>query len=344
MNDLILYTTDDGVTTLQLRTEDGTVWLSQAQMVDLFQTTKQNISLHIQNIFEEKELAPEATVKEYLTVQTEGKREVQRSIEYYNLDVILAVGYRVKSGRGTQFRIWATTTLREYLVKGFVMNDERLKNPDIAGTMAYFDELLERIREIRASEKLFYQKVKDIYIKSVDYDPKSDQAQMFFKTVQNKMLYAVTSATAAELIVNRSNPKLPGMGLTSSKSGKVRKGDVITAKNYLQEDEIKELNRIVAMFLDTAEDTAKRRQAMHMQDWEQRLDEFLRFNERKILNNAGSISHDRAEKIVHERYETFDADRRQQERLHAEVEAAEELRELEAVEKKVITAKKKKKP
>ncbi len=343
MSDLILYTTDDGVTTLQLRAEDGTVWLTQAEMAELFQTSPQNITLHIKSIYEEGELHQQATCKEYLQVRTEGQRQIERELKHYNLDVILAVGYRIRSSRGTQFRIWATTTLREYLVKGFVINDERLKNPDIAGTMVYFEELLERIREIRASEKLFYQKVKDIYINSVDYNPKSDQAKLFFKTVQNKMLYAVTGATAAELIVNRSNPKLPGMGLTSSKSGKVRKGDVITAKNYLQKDEISELNRIVTMFLDTAEDTAKRRQTMHMQDWEQRLDEFLRFNERKILNNAGSISHEKAEKIVHERYETFDTDRRQQEKLEAEAEATEELRELEAIEKKIVIAKKKRK-
>lgn len=343
-NILILYRTDDGLTDIRLRAVDGTVWLTQAEMADLFQSSKQNISHHIRGILEDRELSEPATVKNYLTVQTEGKREVQRNVALYNLDMILAVGYRIKSARGTQFRQWATTTLRAYLVKGFVMNDERLKNPDIPGGTAYFDELLERIRDIRASEKLFYQKVKDIYVKSVDYDPKSDQAQLFFKTVQNKMLFAVTGRTAAELVESRSDPGLPNMGLIAWKAGKVRKGDVVTAKNYLTRDELGSLNRIVTMFLDLAEDTALRRQAMTMKNWEQRLDEFLRFNERAVLTHAGNVSHDRAEQIAHDRYEAFDLKRREEEKVLAEREAAGELEQLRQVEKLASsTAKKSKK-
>jgi hypothetical protein len=334
-NSLIIYRTDDGLTEIQLRAADGTVWLTQAEIADLFLTTKQNVSLHLKNIFEDRELIEDSVVKEYLTTAADGK---SYQTKYYNLEAIIAVGYRVKSNRGTQFRQWATTTLKEYLVKGFVMNDERLKNPGAAVT-DYFDELLERIREIRASEKLFYQKVKDVYAKSIDYDPHSNQAQLFFKTVQNKMLYAVTGQTAAELVKSRSNPALPNMGLKHWKGERVRKTDVITAKNYLAQDEISNLNRIVTMFLDTAEDTAKRRHAMHMKDWEQRLDEFLRFNERPVLTNAGSVKHDHAEKLAHERYATFDLRRNEQEAIEANREAAEELKELE---QQVVISKKKK--
>ena len=329
-NALIIYRTDDGLTEIQLKAIDGSVWLTQAEIADLFQTSPQNVTLHINNIYEEGEALPQATCKEYLQVRTEGQRQVERGLKHYNLDIILAIGYRIKSSRGTQFRQWATTALKEYLVKGFVMNDERLKNP---GVLDYFDELLERIREIRASEKLFYQKVKDIYGKSADYDPRSDQAQLFFKTVQNKMLYAVTGMTAAELVVNRSDDGKPNMGLTAWTGAKkghgVRKSDVVTAKNYLTADEIRSLDRIVTMFLDLAEDTAQRRKIMYMKDWEQRLDEFLRFNERDILKGAGSVSHDRAEHIAHQRYAAFDTLRTEQERILAEREAAEDLKKLE---------------
>ncbi len=342
-NSPIIYRTDDGRTEVQLNARDGTVWLTQAEMAELFQTSPQNITLHIKTIYNDGELSSEATCKDYLQVRTEGTRQVERQLKHYNLDVILAVGYRIESLRGTQFRQWATTTLREYLTKGFVMNDERLMNPG-AGVTDYFDELLERIREIRASEKLFYQKVKDVYSKSTDYNPQSEQAQTFFKTVQNKMLYAITGKTAAELVKSRSNPALPNMGLTNWKAAKsggvVRKGDVVTAKNYLVQDELTSLNRIVTMFLDTAEDTAIRRQAMYMKDWEQRLDEFLRFNERPILTGAGSVKHDHAEQIAHERYATFDLRRHQQEAVEAEREAAEEFKTLEH---QVITSKKRKK-
>lgn len=342
--ELILYTSPDGLAQIQLRAMDGTAWLSQMDMAELFDTTKQNISLHIKNIYEEGELTESATVKDYLTVQDEGGRQVQRNITLYNLDVILAVGYRVKSIRGTQFRQWATTTLREYLIKGFVMDDERLKNP---GGWDYFDELLERIREIRASEKRFYQKVRDLFALSADYDPRSDSAMLFFKTVQNKMLWAITGKTAAELIVERSNPELPNMGLTTWKGGRVRKGDVGTSKNYLTQEEVSELNRMVTMFLDYAEDQARRREQFFMRDWQERLDKFLDFNERQILKNAGTISAEYAEKVAHERYEAFEANRKEHERLLAEQEAERELdAELKQLEGEVTKRlpKKKKDP
>lgn len=330
----IIYRTEDGLTEIQLQAIDGTVWLTQTEIAELFMTTKQNVSLHIKNILEDKELDEYAVVKDSLTTASDGKDYKTKT---YNLDMILAVGYRVKSPRGTQFRIWATTILKEYLVKGFAMNDERLKNP---ANMNYFDELLERIREIRTSEKLFYQKVKDIYIKSVDYEPQSEKAQIFFKTVQNKMLYAITGMTAAELIKERSDPALHNMGLTTwdgaKKGNGVRKSDVITAKNYLTEEEISDLNRLVTIFLDLAEDTARHRRVMHMKDWEKRLDEILNLMDKSILTNSGRISHNIAEKIVHERYAVFDQIRRKQEGVIAEQEAAEELRQLE---RQIISAK-----
>lgn len=324
--EIILYVTEDGKTSIQLRSKDGSVWLTQAEIAELFQTSKQNISLHIQNILSENELNQGATVKEYLTVQIEGKREVKRSTNVYNLDMILAIGYRVGSARGTQFRQWATTTLHEYLVKGFVMDDARLKDP--AG-FDYFDELLERIREIRASEKRFYQKVIDIYSLSIDYQSNAKETQIFFQTVQNKMLWAVTRKTAAELLVERANSTLPNMGLTSWKGSRVRKGDVGIAKNYLTHDEISELDRIVTMFIDYAEDQTKMRKTIYMKDWDERVSSFLKFYERPILNHAGEVAHVKAEEIVHERYEQFDLNRREQEFLDAENEAIQELMEIE---------------
>lgn len=327
--ELILYTTEDGHAAIRLRAEDGTVWLTQLDMATLFATTKQNVSLHIKNILAEGELAEAATVKESLTVQTEGGRQVRRSNLLYNLDMILAVGYRVRSHRGTQFRQWATTHLREYLVKGFVMDDERLREP---GGWDYFDELLERIRDIRASEKRFYQKIRDIYATAVDYDSKSEAAQLFFKKVQNKMLWAITGHTAAELISQRANPALPNMGLSSFKGTRVRQVDVTVAKNYLQQPEIDELNRIVVMYLDYAEDMARRRKTMNMAEWEDRLDAFLQFNEREVLTHAGKISAQVAERLALERYAEFDTKRREAERLVAD---AEDVQTLEQVERKL---------
>lgn len=327
--ELILYTTEDGAASVRLRAEGGSVWITQAEMAALFQTTPQNITLHVKAIYAEGELQPEATCKEHLQVRQEGGRQVRRALKHYNLDMILAVGYRVRSLRGTQFRQWATTHLREYLVKGFVMDDERLKEP---GGWDYFDELLERIRDIRASEKRFYQKVRDIYATAVDYDPKSEAAQLFFKKVQNKMLWAVTGHTAAELISGRADPALPNMGLTSFKGSRVRQGDVTIAKNYLQAAEIDELNRIVVMYLDYAEDMARRRKPMTMREWEDKLDAFLQFNERDVLTHAGKISAQVAERLALERYAEFDARRREAERLAAD---AEDVRALEQIERRL---------
>lgn len=332
-SELVLYTTEDGRVSVRLRAEDGTVWLSQIDMAELFQTTVPNINQHIKSVYSEGELSSEATIKNYLIVRQEGKRRVRRPIKLYNLDMILAVGYRVRSARGTQFRKWATTHLREYLVKGFVMDDERLKNP---GGWDYFDELLERIRDIRASEKRFYQKVRDIYTTSVDYNPKSDEAKLFFKKVQNKMLWAVTGCTAAEILSGRANACLPNMGLTSWQGARVRKQDATIAKNYLKQEEIAELNRIVTMYLDYAEDQARRRKTMTMHEWEQKLDAFLSFNERDILTHAGSVSARVAETLALERYEQFDGRRREVERLKAD---EEEVEELERIAKKAAPQK-----
>ena len=335
--ELILYTTEDGVTNLQLRAEDGTVWLTQAEIATLFQTTKQNVSLHAANILEEGELHAEATVKESLTVRVEGTREVKRRTLLYNLDMILAIGYRVRSHRGTQFRQWATTHLREFLVKGFVMDDARLKDP--AG-WDYFDELLERIREIRASEKRFYQKVRDIYTTAVDYDGGSDSAKLFFSKVRNKMLWVVTGQTAAELISHRADAGQPNMGLRTWKGARVRQQDVTVAKNYLGNEEMAELDRIVVMYLDYAEDQARRRKPMTMLDWESKLDAFLAFNERDVLTHAGQISAKIAEQLALERYTQFDTQRRQAERLAADMEDAEQLAEVERTLQRHATGKK----
>jgi hypothetical protein len=335
--ELILYTSEDGSTSVRLRAEGGTVWLTQNEMAELFQTTPQNITLHIKAIYEDGELSQEATCKDYLQVRSEGGRQVQRQLKHYNLDVILSVGYRVRSLRGTRFRQWATTHLREYLVKGFVLDDARLKEP---GGWDYFDELLERIREIRASEKRFYQKVKDIYSTAVDYDPKSDQAQLFFKKVQNKMLWAVTGKTAAELIAGRANSSLPNMGLKSWHGSRVRRQDVTVAKNYLDQLEIDELNRIVVMYLDYAEDQAKRRKTMTMTEWADKLDAFLSFNERDVLTHPGKVSHDVAEKLALEHYDTFDVQRLEAERIAAD---REDMQALEDMEKKLESKKREKK-
>lgn len=332
--ELILYATEDGQANFSLRAEGGTVWLSQIELAELFQSTKQNISLHIRNILEEGELEEAATVKESLTVQTEGKRKVRRSVKLYNLDLILAVGYRVRSPRGTQFRQWATTHLREYLVKGFVMDDARLKEP--AG-WDYFDELLQRIRDIRASEKRFYQKVRDLFALSIDYRDDLEAASLFFAEVQNKMLFAVTQHTAAEIVVQRADPNQPNMALTAWKSGRVRKEDVITAKNYLRAEEIDQLNRIVTLFLDFAELRTQQRSNTRMADWRQNVDNFLQFAERPLLQNAGRVSHEQMVQVAHERYAEFDATRREAEARTADTE---DIKALEAIDADANTVKK----
>ena len=284
--EIILYRTDDGTAQFQLTELDGTVWMSQAEIADLFQITTQAITQHVKAVYAEGELIEEATCKQDLRVQTEGKRRVSRSIKLYRLEMILAVGYRVRSPRGTQFRQWATAALSEYLVKGFVMNDERLKEP---GGWDYFDELLERIRDIRASEKRFYQKVRDLFALSLDYHDDDNSAQTFFAEVQNKMLHAVTGHTAAELCWARADTDKPNMNLQSWKGNRVRKSDVVIAKNYLVQAEITELNRIVTMFLDFAEDRVSQRKSLTLDDWRGNVDRFIAFNERPLLDGKGSV-------------------------------------------------------
>ena len=318
-SDLILYQTEDGRTRIQCRFENETVWLTQQQMAELFQTTQQNVSLHVRNIYEEGELSEEATHKESVSVRQEGARSVQRRVEFYNLDVIISVGYRVKSQRGTQFRIWATQRLREYIVKGFTMDDERLKNPPGKGHIDYFDELLERIRDIRSSERRVYLRVREILALAADYEPTEPETQVFFQTIQNKLHFAATGKTAAELVAERADSSQPNMGLMAWRSGVVRKGDVTIAKNYLREDEIEELNRIVVMFLDFAEDQAKRKKQIFLQNWVTRLHDFLNLNERAILPDAGQVSREEARQLAEEEYEKFAARRR--EALEAQGEA-----------------------
>ncbi|WP_019570969.1 virulence RhuM family protein [Thioalkalivibrio sp. ALE11] len=327
--ELILYRSEDGRAEIQLRAEGETVWLTQAEMAELFDTTPQAITQHIRAIYEEGELSPEATCKDSLQVRQEGQRQVRRRLKAYSLPMILAVGYRVRSPRGTQFRQWATAHLEEYLVKGFVMDDERLKEP---GGWDYFDELLARIRDIRASEKRFYQKVRDLFALSSDYRPDDRDANLFFAEVQNKLLYAVTGHTAAEIVVQRADPNSPNMALTNWKGARVRKQDVTIAKNYLSADEVDTLNRLVVIFLEQAELRARERKDLTLDYWRNNVDRLLEFNERPVLDGAGSISRDRMEQIAHERYEQFDAQRRRDEALEAD---AEELRELEALEKQV---------
>jgi hypothetical protein len=327
VSELVLYTSDDGRTRLNLRVEGQTVWLTQLEIAELFLTTKQNVSLHAKNIFEDGELSPEATVKESLTVQTEGKREVQRTIQLYNLDLILAIGYRVRSPRGVQFRQWASSHLKEYIVKGFVMDDERLKNP---GGWDYFDELLARIRDIRASEKRFYQKVRDLFALSSDYQTREKETSLFFAEVQNKLLYAATRQTAAELILDRADPGQPNMALTTWSGSRVRKQDIIIAKNYLSEDEVDTLNRLVVIFLEQAELRAKQQQDLTLDYWRSSVDRMLSSNDQPLLDGPGSISHDAMKTIAAERYDSFDAKRRQREAIDAD---AEDLKAIEDLEK-----------
>lgn len=324
LGELVIYKTDDGRDQIQLRLEDGSVWLTQAEIAGLFETTKQNVSLHLKEIFAAEELAEGAVVKESLTTAADGKRY---RTKLYNLKAILAVGYRVRSPRGAQFRRWASTALEEYLIKGFVMNDERLKEP---GGLDYFDELLERIRDIRASEKRFYQKVRDLFAQtSADYDKASETAKTFFATIQNKLVYAIAGSTAAELIVQRADPEKPNMALTSWKGERVRKGDVSTAKNYLTADEIGELNLLTTAFLDFAELRARNRQQTTMADWVAQTDRFVSFNERPVLQGAGRVSHAKMEEIAHQRYDAFDRKRHAAEAAQAEQEALDELAALE---------------
>lgn len=301
-SELILYQTDDGQTKIEVKLEGDTVWLTQGQMTDLFQTTKQNISLHIKNIFSENELDENSVVKDFLTTAADGKSYQTKN---FNLDVIISVGYRVKSTRGTQFRIWATKRLKEYIIKGFTLDDDRLKK---AGQMNYFDELLERIRDIRSTEKVFYQKVKDIYATSIDYEASAETTRKFFQVIQNKLLWAISSNTAAEIINNRADSGKINMGLNTwanAPKGTIRKTDVVVSKNYLNEVEIKALNLLVEQYLAFAEAQAHQRKPMYMKDWIKKLNDILTINEREILEDAGRISKQLADKKAETEYERY---------------------------------------
>jgi hypothetical protein len=308
-SDFILYTSPDGEVNVEVTVEDETVWLTQKAMGRLFGVAKSTISEHLSNVYDTGELQKEATVRKFRTVQTEGDREVTRNLEYYNLDAIISVGYRVNSSEATQFRIWATRVLREYILKGFALDDERLKQGNRIFGKDYFDELLERIREIRASERRFYQKITDIYAEaSIDYDPNAKITRTFFQKVQNKLHWAITNQTAAEIIKDRADAKKKNMGLKTWKNapdGKVLKSDTEVAKNYLDEEEISELNRIVSMYLDYAENQAKRQIPMKMRDWVERLDAFLKFNEYEVLDNPGKVSSKVAKQLAAKEYSKF---------------------------------------
>ncbi len=315
MQDLIIYNTPDGRSSVALYSKDGNLWLNQTQIAELFATSKPNISLHIGNILKENELERESVVKYYLTTASDGK---EYKVEYYSLQMIIAIGYRVRGVRGTQFRRWATEHLSEYLIKGFTMDDERLKNPD--GRVDYFDELLLRIRDIRASEKRFYQKIRDLFKLSSDYDKTDKATQMFFAETQNKLIYAITRQTAAELIVDRADSNLPNMGLTTWKGNIVRQGDVVVAKNYLKEDEIDDLNRLVEIFLTSAELRVKGRQDLTLQYWRKNVDSLLDFQDKPLLTNKGKITNAQMEAKVKAIYNEFNARRKMLEAQEADAE------------------------
>ncbi|EGR0231661.1 virulence RhuM family protein [Vibrio vulnificus] len=331
--EFVLFTSGDGKTRVECRFESDTLWLSQAAMADLYQVSSQAITQHIKAVYSEGELEQNSTCKDYLQVQLEGGREVKRNIRHYSLPVILAVGYRVRSTRGTQFRQWATRLLQEYLIKGFVMDDERLKNPPVSHSAVpdYFDEMLERIRDIRASERRVYLRVKEIFTMAADYEPSNKETTLFFQTIQNKLHYACTHMTAAELIASRVDASKPDMGLTSYKGDEVRKTDVTIAKNYLREDEIKELNRIVNMWLDFAEDQALRRKQVFLQDWADKLDQFLSFNDRDVLSGAGKITKKDADDKAKSEFDRFAQQRR---RLKESEGALANIAALKAIIKK----------
>lgn len=305
---LMIYQNEKGDTKVDVLFQNENIWMTQAAIAELYQTKPQNITQHIKHIYEDGELDENRTCKNYLQVQTEGNRQIKRNTKHYSFEMILAIGYRVRTHVGIHFRNWATSLIHEYTQKGFVLNDERLKNPKSLGD-DYFDELLERIKDIRASEQRFYEKVKAIYATSIDYDKDNEKTKLFFKTVQNKMHYSVHSHTAAEIIDSRADATKDNMGLTSWKGAVVRKGDVDIAKNYLSKDEIEALNRIVVMYLDYAEDMAKQHIPMHMADWENKLNDFLKFYGRKILDNAGSVTAEEAKNKAYAEYQKFNTAR-----------------------------------
>lgn len=319
-SEILIYQTEDDLTKIEVTLEDETVWLTQAQLSELFQKSKSTISEHIKNVFEEGELDQVSTVRNFRTVQKEGNRDVEREIDYYNLDVIISVGYRVKSHRGTQFRIWATNRLRELIVKGFVLDDDRLKS---GSKMNYFDELLERIRDIRSSEKVFYQKVKDIYLTSIDYNKDANATREFFQVVQNKLHHAIHNRTAAELIKERVDADKENLGLTTWKNERIRKVDVLVAKNYLTEAELKQLNLLVEQYLAFAESQALAKRPMYMRDWIAKLDDILTLNELDILTDAGKVKRKLAEEIAGKEYGKYKEKQRQ-------IEAEESFKELES--------------
>ena len=323
--ELILYNSEDGKSRVTLLARDGSVWLNQSQLAELFATSKQNISVHIGNILKEKELDDNSVVNYYLTTAADGK---PYQVKFYSLEMILAVGFRVRSIRGVQFRQWANRNLAEYLRKGFIIDDERLKNPD--GRPDYFDELLNRIRDIRASEKRFYQKVRDLFALSSDYDKTDKATQMFYAETQNKLLYAVTGQTSAEIVMTRANANAPNMGLTSWKGTVVRKQDVIIAKNYLTHDELDSLNRLVVIFLETAEFRAKNRKDLTMNFWRENVDKILLANDQPLLANAGQISKEHKDEYAWRVYEEFNARRKRKDAINADREDMEQLKELEA--------------
>ena len=323
---ILIYQNEKGDTKVDVYFTEDTIWMTQKSMCELYQVAKSSINEHIRNILEDGELDEDATVRKFRTVQTEGSRQVSRELDYYSLDMILAVGYRVRSNVGIHFRRWASGVLTEYMKKGFVLNDERLRNPREFGA-DYFDELLERIRDIRASEKRIYQKVKEIFALSVDYDSQSNAAQLFFKSVQNKLEYAATGHTAPEIIAARADATKDNMGLTAFKGAKVRKADVTIAKNYMTQEEISTLNLIVNMYLDYAELQAKQRHAMHMADWEEKLNQFLQFNGREVLQNFGTVKREVAEALAVAEYEKYDAHRRELEAANLD-ELADEVKRL----------------
>lgn len=323
---ILIYQNEKGDTKVDVYFTEDTIWMTQKSMCELYQVAKSSISEHIRNILEDGELDEDATVRKFRTVQAEGSRQVSRELDYYSLDMILAVGYRVRSNVGIHFRRWASGVLTEYMKKGFVLNDERLRNPREFGA-DYFDELLERIRDIRASEKRIYQKVKEIFALSVDYDSQSNAAQLFFKSVQNKLEYAATGHTAPEIIAARADATKDNMGLTAFKGAKVRKADVTIAKNYMTQEEISTLNLIVNMYLDYAELQAKQRHAMHMADWEEKLNQFLQFNGREVLQNFGTVKREVAEALAVAEYEKYDAHRRELEAANLD-ELADEVKRL----------------
>ena len=322
---IIIYKTEDGKVKISLFAKDGSVWLNQNQLADLFDTSVPNISMHISNILKDNELSPNSVIKNYLTTACDGKNS---EVTFYSLDMILAIGFRVRSKRGVQFRQWANQYLKEFMVKGFVMDDERLKNPD--GRPDYFDELLARIRDIRASEKRFYQKIRDLFMLSSDYDKTDKATQMFYAQTQNKILYAITGQTAAELIVSRADASQNNMALTSWEGNIVRKGDIYIAKNYLTDDEIDSLNRFVMVFLESAELRAKNRQDITMDFWRENIDRIIEFNDKKVLKGNGSVSNEQMKTIVRKVYDEFEVKRKQYDAQQADLEDLKEIEELEA--------------